>query len=76
MPRQWRASHAVVSRQSRASRAVVEAESVQLTLHLGDEPGEPGERPTGLPEMTGVERMRGVKDPVLVSAFVAAAHGA
>ncbi|SED32329.1 DNA polymerase III, alpha subunit [Nocardioides exalbidus] len=44
--------------QSRASRPVVEAESVQLTLRLGDEPGEPGERPTGLPEMTSVERMR------------------
>jgi error-prone DNA polymerase len=44
--------------QSRASRPVVDAASVQLTLRLGDEPGEPGERPTGLPEMTGVERMR------------------
>ncbi|RYB95557.1 DNA polymerase III subunit alpha [Nocardioides oleivorans] len=44
--------------QSQASRPVVEAESVQLTLRLGDEPGEPGERPTGLPEMTSVERMR------------------
>ncbi len=44
--------------QSRAPRAVVEADSVQLTLRLGDEPGEPGERPTGLPEMTTLERMR------------------
>ena len=44
--------------QSRAARPAVAAESVQLTLHLGDEPGEPGERPTGLPEMTTVERMR------------------
>jgi error-prone DNA polymerase len=43
--------------QSRAPRPVVEAESVQLTLRLGDEPGEPGERPTGLPEMTTLERM-------------------
>ena len=34
------------------------ADSVQLTLRLGDEPGEPGERSTGLPEMTTVERMR------------------
>jgi error-prone DNA polymerase len=37
---------------------VAEAESVQLTLRLGDEPGEPGERPSGLPEMTTLERMR------------------
>ncbi|WP_374456636.1 DNA polymerase III subunit alpha [Nocardioides sp.] len=44
--------------QSRAPRPVVAAESVQLTLRLGDEPGESGERPTGLPEMTTVERMR------------------
>jgi error-prone DNA polymerase len=44
--------------QSRAARPVVEATSVQLTLRLGDEPGEPGERPTGLPEMTTLERMR------------------
>ncbi len=44
--------------QSRAARPAVAAESVQLTLHLGDEPGEPGERPTGLPEMTTLERMR------------------
>ena len=46
------------SAQSRAARPVVEAESVQLTLTLGDEPGRPGERPTGLPEMSPVERMR------------------
>ncbi|MDR7253848.1 error-prone DNA polymerase [Nocardioides sp. BE266] len=46
------------SAQSRAARPVVAAESVQLTLRLGDEPGEPGERPSGLPEMTTVERMR------------------
>jgi error-prone DNA polymerase len=46
------------SAQSRAARPVVDAESVQLTLALGDEPGRPGERPTGLPEMTTVERMR------------------
>ncbi|WP_207208165.1 DNA polymerase III subunit alpha [Nocardioides glacieisoli] len=44
--------------QSRAARPVAEAESVQLTLRLGDEPGEPGERPSGLPEMTTLERMR------------------
>ena len=44
--------------QSRASRPVVAAESVQLTLRLGDEPGEPGEAPSGLPEMTTGERMR------------------
>ena len=44
--------------QSQSPRPVVEAESVQLTLRLGDEPGEPGERPSGLPEMTTVERMR------------------
>jgi len=44
--------------QSRAARPVAEAESVQLTLRLGDEPGEPGERPSGLPEMTTIERMR------------------
>jgi error-prone DNA polymerase len=37
---------------------VTATESVQLTLRLGDEPGEPGERPSGLPEMTTVERMR------------------
>lgn len=46
------------SAQSRATRPVVEAGSVQLTLALGDEPGRPGERPTGLPEMTPLERMR------------------
>ncbi len=46
------------SAQSRAARAVVATESVQLTLRLGDEPGEPGERPSGLPEMTTLERMR------------------
>jgi error-prone DNA polymerase len=46
------------SAQSRAARPVVGAESVQLTLALGDEPGRPGERPTGLPEMTTLERMR------------------
>ena len=34
------------------------ADSVQLTLRLGDEPGEPGEQPSGLPEMTTPERMR------------------
>ena len=44
--------------QSQAPRPVVEAESVQLTLELGDEPGRPGERATGLPEMTTLERMR------------------
>lgn len=44
--------------QSRAARPVVAAESVQLTLRLGDEPGEPGEAPSGLPEMTTGERMR------------------
>ncbi len=44
--------------QSRATRPVAAADSVQLTLRLGDEPGEPGEQPTGLPEMTTLERMR------------------
>ncbi|HEV2797866.1 MAG TPA: DNA polymerase III subunit alpha, partial [Nocardioides sp.] len=44
--------------QSQAARPVTAAESVQLTLRLGDEPGEPGERPSGLPEMTTLERMR------------------
>ncbi|WP_210648512.1 DNA polymerase III subunit alpha [Nocardioides sp. SYSU D00065] len=44
--------------QSQAARPVTAAESVQLTLRLGDEPGEPGEEPTGLPEMTTLERMR------------------
>jgi error-prone DNA polymerase len=43
--------------QSQAARPVTAAESVQLTLRLGDEPGEPGERSTGLPEMTTHERM-------------------
>ena len=50
----WARAHA----QSRAARPVAATESVQLTLHLGDEPGEPGERPSGLPEMTTLERMR------------------
>jgi error-prone DNA polymerase len=45
------------SAQSRAARQVTPADSVQLTLRLGDEPGEPGERPSGLPEMTTHERM-------------------
>ena len=49
---------AQAANQSRAPRPPVAAESVQLTLHLGDEPGEPGERPTGLPEMSTLERMR------------------
>ena len=44
--------------QSQAARPVTATESVQLTLRLGDEPGEPGERPSGLPEMTTLERMR------------------
>lgn len=44
--------------QSRAAAPVAATESVQLTLRLGDEPGEPGERPSGLPEMTAVDRMR------------------
>jgi error-prone DNA polymerase len=44
--------------QSQAARPVTGAGSVQLTLRLGDEPGEPGERPSGLPEMTTPERMR------------------
>ena len=43
--------------QSQAARPVVAGDSVQLTLRLGDEPGEPGERPSGLPEMTTRERM-------------------
>jgi error-prone DNA polymerase len=44
--------------QSRAAGPATPADSVQLTLRLGDEPGEPGERPSGLPEMTTLERMR------------------
>jgi error-prone DNA polymerase len=44
--------------QSRAAAPVAPADSVQLTLRLGDEPGEPGERPSGLPEMTTIDRMR------------------
>ncbi len=44
--------------QSRAARPARASDSVQLTLMLGDEPGEPGERPSGLPEMTTDERMR------------------
>jgi error-prone DNA polymerase len=44
--------------QSRAAAAATPADSVQLILRLGDEPGEPGERPSGLPEMTTLERMR------------------
>jgi error-prone DNA polymerase len=44
--------------QSRAPAQAPRADSVQLTLRLGDEPGEPGERPSGLPEMTTLERMR------------------
>ncbi len=44
--------------QSRAARPVTATGSVQLTLRLGDEPGDPGERPSGLPEMTTPERMR------------------
>ncbi len=44
--------------QSQASHPVTAAASVQLTLRLGDEPGETGERPSGLPEMTTSERMR------------------
>jgi error-prone DNA polymerase len=44
--------------QSRATRPPRPVDSVQLTLHLGDEPGEHGEIATGLPEMTTQERMR------------------
>ncbi len=44
--------------QSRAVRPVRADDSVQLTLRLGDEPGEPGEHPTGLPEMTAAERVQ------------------
>jgi error-prone DNA polymerase len=44
--------------QSRAARPVRRAESVQLTLRLGDEPGEPGEAASGLPEMSRHERMQ------------------
>ncbi len=43
--------------QSEAARPVRAAESVQLTLRLGDEPGA-AEPVTGLPEMTTDERMR------------------
>lgn len=44
--------------QSRAAQPVRPADSVQLTLSLGDEPGGQGERATGLPEMSRHERMR------------------
>ncbi len=44
--------------QSQAPRAPRPIDSVQLTLSLGDEPGEGGELATGLPEMTTDERMR------------------
>lgn len=50
------------SAQSRAPREVTAADSVQLTLHLGDEPGGAGERTSGLPEMTTHERMRAELD--------------
>ena len=44
--------------QSRATPAPAPVTSVQLTLDLGDEPGEgPGELATGLPEMTDEEQM-------------------
>ncbi|QIK76838.1 DNA polymerase III subunit alpha [Nocardioides piscis] len=44
--------------QSRAPALPRPVESVQLTLSLGDEPGQGGEVATGLPEMTSEERMR------------------
>ena len=44
--------------QAGTARPVRPADSVQLTLRLGDEPGEPGERTSGLPEMSRLERMR------------------
>jgi error-prone DNA polymerase len=45
--------------QSKATRAPRPVTSVQLTLDLGDEPGEgPGELATGLPEMSDEERMK------------------
>jgi error-prone DNA polymerase len=45
--------------QSRATPAPRPTSSVQLALDLGDAPGEgPGELASGLPEMTGEERMR------------------
>ncbi len=45
--------------QSQATKAPRPVTSVQLTLDLGDEPGEgPGELASGLPEMTGEERMK------------------
>jgi error-prone DNA polymerase len=45
--------------QSRATAAPRPTSSVQLALDLGDAPGEgPGELASGLPEMTGEERMR------------------
>src|SRR6185437_6235137 len=57
--------------QSQAPRAVVPAEqqSVQLTLDLGDAPDET--RPTGLPEMSGAER---VKAELEVLGLDASAH--
>ena len=48
--------------QSRAPAAPRPAESVQLTLSLGDEPGLGGEVATGLPEMTAHDRMRAELD--------------
>jgi error-prone DNA polymerase len=57
--------------QSRAPRAAIPAaeQSVQLTLDLGDAPNET--RPTGLPEMTGAER---VKAELEVLGLDASAH--
>lgn len=44
--------------QSRATRASRPVDSVQLTLALGDEPGQIGAASTGLPEMSAGERVR------------------
>ncbi len=46
----------LASRQSQAARPVDADVPVQLALDLGDEPGESS--PSGLPEMTGAERVR------------------
>ncbi|MDQ1585381.1 MAG: error-prone polymerase, partial [Actinomycetota bacterium] len=46
----------LAARQSRAARPVDEGAPVQLAMDLGDAPGEVV--PSGLPEMTGAERVR------------------
>jgi error-prone DNA polymerase len=50
------------SAQSQAAAPVRATDSVQLTLALGDEPGQMGAPSTGLPEMTPQERVRAELD--------------